>query len=86
MSMKAQESSVSHNHLPYLCSEKETWLRPQKQTSYKVKTHEGHERQQRLQNLSVCLCGAAHREQYRARGVINKHIRENKQYHEGESQ
>lgn len=34
MSMKAQESSVSHNHLPYLCSAKETWLRPQKQTSY----------------------------------------------------
>ena len=29
--MKAQESSVSQNHLPYLCSAKETWLRPQKQ-------------------------------------------------------
>ena len=32
--MKPQESSVSHNHLPYLCSAKETWLRPQEQTSY----------------------------------------------------
>ena len=26
--------------------------------------------QQRLQNLSVCLCGAAHRKQYRAGGPI----------------
>ena len=34
MSIKTQKTSVSQNYLPYLCSAKETWLRPQKQTSY----------------------------------------------------
>ncbi len=28
--------------------------------------HQGHGKPEGLQNLSVCLCGAAHREQYRA--------------------
>jgi len=32
--MKAQETSTSSNYLPYFCSAKEKWLRPQKQTSY----------------------------------------------------
>jgi len=33
MSMKAQKTPVSPKYLPYLCRAKETWLRPQKQTS-----------------------------------------------------